>query len=140
MTPDQRQNPKLLWGIATGLVLVVAAALAVSQWLSQETEQTNTQTEMLNSTVVSAPKAEANIESSSSSEPITTDLVQDSILKDPVTENAVLAEEEIAKLNDIQVQLTEQEQVLKAQHADADELLKLKEEQIKLIEAQLGAQ
>ena len=53
-------------------------------------------------------------------------------------ENAALAKEEIAKLEDIQSQLTEQEKTLKAQHTDADQLIKLKEEQIKLLEAQLS--
>ena len=44
----------------------------------------------------------------------------------------------MAKLDDIQSQLNEQEAMLKAQHADADELITLKEEQIKLLEAQLA--
>ena len=55
-------------------------------------------------------------------------------------ENASLAKEEVAKLDDIQSQLKEQEKSLQAQHKDADELVKLKEEQIKLLEAQLAAQ
>ena len=36
------------------------------------------------------------------------------------------------------MQLKDQEAMLKAQHADADDLVALKEEQIKLLEAQLA--
>ena len=53
-------------------------------------------------------------------------------------ENASLAKEEVAKLDDIQVQLNEQKATLDAQHSDADQLIQLKEEQIKLLEAQLA--
>ena len=67
-------------------------------------------------------------------------MVNESILKDSVPENSSLAKEEVAKLDDIQKQLDEQQQNLKSQHADADQLLKLKEEQVKLLEQQLAAQ
>lgn len=138
MTPDQRQNPKLLWGISTGLVLIVAVGLAVSQWLTGNSEPPAPAAE-LNQVTQAAPVAAVS-EQTAASEPTANVLVQDSILQEPVTENPILAEEEVAKLNDIQAQLSEQEQTLQAQHADADELIKLKEEQIKLLEAQLAAQ
>ena len=67
-------------------------------------------------------------------------LVEENITELPVPENASLAKEEIAKLDDIQSQLNDQETTLKQQHNDADELIKLKEEQIKLLEAQLAQQ
>lgn len=51
-----------------------------------------------------------------------------------------LAKEEVSKLEDIHRQLKDQEATLKAQHADADQLTKLKEEQVKLLEAQLKQQ
>ena len=44
----------------------------------------------------------------------------------------------MAKLDDIQNQLNDQRALLKQQHNDADELIKLKEEQIKILEAQLA--
>ena len=138
MTPDQRQNPKLLWGISTGLVLIVAAGLAASQWLASDSEPAQPAAELHQPVAKPAP-VPAVSETPAASEPATV-LVQESILQDPVTDNPVLAEEEVAKLNDIQTQLIEQEQTLQAQHADADELIKLKEEQIKLLEAQLAAQ
>ena len=65
-------------------------------------------------------------------------LVDEKILKTAVPENESLAKEEVAKLEDIQMQLKDQEAILKAQHADADDLVALKEEQIKLLEAQLA--
>ena len=46
----------------------------------------------------------------------------------------------MAKLEDLQVQLDGQAALLNAQHADADELIRLKEEQIQLLEAQLKQQ
>ena len=46
----------------------------------------------------------------------------------------------VSKLEDIHRQLKDQEATLKAQHADADQLTKLKEEQVKLLEAQLKQQ
>ena len=54
-----------------------------------------------------------------------------------VEKSKLYTKEEAAKLDDIQSQLKEQEDLLKAQHSDADQLIQLKEEQIKLLEAQL---
>lgn len=71
------------------------------------------------------------------SDPAPIQLVEESILKAAVPNNESLAKEEIAKLDDIQHQLKDQKQELQAQHHDADTLIKLKEEQIKLLEAQL---
>ena len=67
-------------------------------------------------------------------------LVEESIIKDPIPANDTLAKEEIAKLDDIHQQLKDQQNELKQQHTDVDTLVKLKEDQIKLLEAQLAAQ
>ena len=83
----------------------------------------------LEETVASTPAIESNQA-----------LVNESILKDEVPQNESLAKEEVARLDDIQKQLDEQAKILKSQHADADQLIKLKEEQIKLLEQQLSAQ
>ena len=74
------------------------------------------------------------------SETANVELVKESILKDKIPENTSLAKEEVAKLEDIQKQLDDQQQNLKSQHADADQLIKLKEEQIKLLQQQIAAQ
>ena len=67
-------------------------------------------------------------------------LVEESIIKDPIPANDTLAKEEIAKLDDIHQQLKDQQNELKQQYTDVDTLVKLKEDQIKLLEAQLAAQ
>lgn len=64
-------------------------------------------------------------------------LVDDSLLKQPVASDPTLIEEELAKLNELEKQLMEQQANLEAQHQDAEKLIKLKEERIRLLEAQL---
>jgi hypothetical protein len=143
MTPDHRQNPKLLWGIAGGLVILVIAIFALMQFLASPAPSLDHQDDVLVAPVTqSASSAVATATQASSETEITTAniLIESSILDEPVTENATLAKEELAKLDDIHVQLSEQEKTLQQQHIDADELTKLKEEQIKLLEAQLAAQ
>ena len=96
--------------------------------------EVTTESESINSTVSTPLKP---------SEPVRTmdektiQLVDESILKTATPNDPALAKEEMAKLEDIQTQLHDQENILKAQHNDADQLITLKEEQIKLIEAQL---
>jgi phosphatidate phosphatase PAH1 len=96
---------------------------------------------------VSAPAPEKMTKPSASSEPVAQtqtasaqQLVNEDVLKQPVPAQDSLAKEEVSKLNDIHRQLQDQETTLKAQHADADQLIKLKEEQVKLLEAQVKQQ
>ncbi len=143
MPVDQRNNPKLLVGIIGGLTVLIAVFLAY-QWLSSSAE-TNTahQEELAAAPAKPAVATPVSTESESSAPAVETEtikLVEDDLLDAPVPENASLAKEEIAKLDDIQQQLNEQETALKQQHGDADKLIKLKEEQIKLLEAQLAQQ
>lgn len=65
-------------------------------------------------------------------------LIEESVLTQPVAEDISLQEEEIAKLSEIEKQLAEQKSNLEAQSQDVDELIRLKEEQIKLLEAELA--
>lgn len=67
-------------------------------------------------------------------------LVKASILEQDVPQNASLAKEEIAKLEDIQDQLRTQLNMLAEQEKNADKIIQLKEEQLKLLEAQLSVQ
>ncbi|WP_180056740.1 MULTISPECIES: hypothetical protein [unclassified Acinetobacter] len=143
MTEDQRHNPKLLVGIIGGLTILIAVFFAY-QWFSNNTEQNNVHEEEM-VTKPAKPAVATPIESmSEASAPLAetemVKLVEENITELPVPENASLAKEEIAKLDDIQSQLNDQETTLKQQHNDADELIKLKEEQIKLLEAQLAQQ
>ncbi|OTG67439.1 hypothetical protein [Acinetobacter silvestris] len=136
---DHRENSKLIWMIAGGLVAIILLVITYL-WMSNTTEQ-KTQSvpnkvpaaQVQNSAPPLAQSAEQTI-----SEPSTSTLVDEKILKDEVPKNDTAAKEEVAKLEDIQKQLDEQEQTLKAQHTDADQLIKLKEEQIKLLEQQLS--
>ena len=76
------------------------------------------------------------------SQPIVEDakvLVSESILKDEVSTNPSIAKEEISKLEDIQDQLLTQQTMLAEQEKNAEQLIKLKEEQIQILEQQLIA-
>lgn len=133
MTSDQRNSPKLLMGIIGGMVVIIVLFFAY-QWFMNSSSEVTTEPESINSSVSTPVKP---------SEPVLTldektiQLVDESILKTATPNDPALAKEEVAKLEDIQTQLHDQENILKAQHNDADQLITLKEEQIKLIEAQL---
>lgn len=133
MTSDQRHSPKLLMGIIGGMVVIIVLFFAY-QWFMNSSSEVTTEPESINSSVSTPVKP---------SEPVRTmdektiQLVDESILKTATPNDPALAKEEVAKLEDIQTQLHDQENILKAQHNDADQLIALKEEQIKLIEAQL---
>lgn len=143
---DQRNNSKLIWVIA-GALVAVTVLITVFFWLNndQKNTQVNDQfnqpiTAKKKPEVVTAPPVAQPIQEKAASTPTNTELVNASILKDQIPQNASLAKEEVAKLDDIQKQLDEQQHNLKSQHADADQLIKLKEEQVKLLEQQLAAQ
>lgn len=141
MSVEQRNNPKLLMGIMGALVTVVALVL-LYQWLnasSGEAERIHQQD--IAAVPAAKPAAKTEEDTAAAKAPETIEakaLVSDELLDAPVPENASLAKEEVAKLDDIQVQLNEQKATLDAQHSDADQLIQLKEEQIKLLEAQLA--
>ena len=144
MQIDQRNNPKLMWMIVGGLIVVIVL-ITLFFWVNNSTSTTPINDPLSGAiptkkAEVAAPPVAQSIDQSATSEANHIELVNEKILKDKVPENASLAKEEIAKLDDIQDQLNEQEQSLKSQHEDADQLIKLKEEQIKLLEQQLAAQ
>ena len=140
MSTYQTQNSKLLWMIIGGISVVVVLFLAVQWFLAQKDQQSTTTATQPAATVKqqTAVTAEPTAASSEVTEPI--QLVEESIIKDPLPANDSLAKEEIAKLDDIHQQLKDQQQELKQQHDDVDSLLNLKEEQVKLLEAQIAAQ
>ena len=135
MTEDQRHNPKLLWAIAGGLIVVIIAVF-IFQWMGESDN-----TALIETTPTTAPAtkfAPAEATPLQDDEAAPKQLVTEDLLKAPVPENPALAKEEVAKLDDIQNQLYDQHTLLKQQHNDSDELIKLKEEQIKILEAQLA--
>ncbi len=142
MSVDQRDNPKLLMGIMAALAVIVACVFGYF-WLSNATQTTQEPEQTLSnpSVMQSSVATDQNVAVAAEQAPASTQtktLVDEALLQDAVPENPSLAKEELAKLDDIQAQLNDQKQALNQQHADADALIKLKEEQIKLLEAQLA--
>lgn len=138
MTLDQRNSPTLLLGIIGGLVAIIVLFLAY-QWFFSTSSEAIPEHEAIS--LETPAKPVATEVKPTEAEPVidekTIQLVDEKILKAPVPENESLLKEEVAKLDDIQSQLNDQESMLKTQHTDADDLIALKEEQIKLLEAQL---
>ena len=62
------------------------------------------------------------------------------MLQEDIPTEPSLAKEEIAKQEDLQQQLQTQEKMLQQQNLTADELIRLKEQQIELLEEQLRQQ
>ncbi len=148
MQIDQRNNPRLMWIIAGGLIAVILL-IAMFFWLNNSKNDTPANDQLnppvtANKAEVATPSVAQAVEQTAASEPSQienhVELFNETILKDKVPNNASLAKEEVAKLDDIQKQLDEQQKSLESQHTDADQLIKLKEEQIKLLEQQLAAQ
>ncbi|WP_151776806.1 hypothetical protein [Acinetobacter brisouii] len=140
-----KSNSFLLW-IIVGVLFAIC--LAVFVWQSWFVTAPTTK---IPATAQHKTQAPPMAQPVASSEPITTasepkttqptkNLVDDSVLKQPVPENPSLAKEEVSKLEDIQKQLKHQEATLKAQHSDSDKLIRLKQEEIKLLEQQLAEQ
>lgn len=143
MPLQRKQNSKLLWILIGGLSILVVLFFA-AQWFFKKTESS---APLVDPQPVStpAPAKPKPAEPLPSSEPLAENtssqqLVSENVLKEPVPAQESLAKEEVSKLEDIHRQLKDQEATLKAQHADADQLTKLKEEQVKLLEAQLKQQ
>ncbi|MDR2250628.1 hypothetical protein [Acinetobacter sp.] len=132
MPLQRKQNSKLLWILIGGLSILVVLFFA-AQWFFKKNE---TSVPLVDPQPASIPALEKTTKPSASSQ----QLVNEDVLKQPVPAQESLAKEEVSKLNDIHHQLQDQETTLKAQHADADQLIKLKEEQVKLLEAQVKQQ
>ena len=145
MNLDQRNNSKLIWMIAAGLVIILSL-IAAFLWFSttnSETPSAQPAVTAVQPQAATPPPVAQPLDTATASAPITSaqqELINEKILKDDVPQNESLAKEEIARLDDIQKQLDEQAKTLNSQHNDADQLIKLKEEQIKLLEQQLSAQ
>lgn len=135
---NQRNSPKLLVGIAGGLVLLIVLFLAY-QWLFSSNPQPVKAPETAVSTKPAVIAEQPAAESVTATDPDTIQLVNEDLLNAAVPQDQSLAKEEVAKLEDIQTQLNDQQQMLSTQHSQADELIRLKEEQIQLLEAQLKA-
>ncbi|MBJ9935383.1 MULTISPECIES: hypothetical protein [Acinetobacter] len=141
MPLQRKQNSKLLWILIGGLSILVVLFFA-AQWFFKKTESS---APLVDPQPVSTSAPAKPVDPLPSSEPLAENassqqLVSENVLKEPVPAQESLAKEEVSKLEDIHRQLKDQEATLKAQHSDADQLTKLKEEQVKLLEAQLKQQ
>ena len=141
MTLDQRTNSKLLYGLIASLILLIGLIFFYFSYSSENKKDKNIEsTENIAIETPATPQKKSLEAETVASEPLGKphQLITEDVLNAPIPENPSLAKEEVAKLTDIELQLQEQEGLLKAQHEDADALIKLKEEQIKLLEAQLA--
>lgn len=141
MPLQRKQNSKLLWILIGGLSILVVLFFA-AQWFFKKT---GSSAPLVDPQPVSTSAPAKPVDPLPSSEPLAENassqqLVSENVLKEPVPAQESLAKEEVSKLEDIHRQLKDQEATLKAQHSDADQLTKLKEEQVKLLEAQLKQQ
>lgn len=140
-----KSNSLLLW-ILIGVLFAICACVFVWQSWFVNRPAPATQHAAVHSKTqappmarpVSEPAATPEAQSVHTEQPKS--LVNDETLKQPIPQNPALAKEEVSKLEDIQQQLKEQEATLKAQHADADRIIELKQQQIKLLEQQLAGQ
>lgn len=135
----QKNNSNLLWFIA-GVITAIIVMIALYFWLLQDQSPAVSQpVEVKQSTskpINAVPSDQSEPQQAKQGPP----LVDDQLLNEPVHPAPALAKEEIAKLDDIQDQLQQQQALLQEQHASADKLIQLKEEQLKLLEAQLAQQ
>lgn len=144
MSLELQHNSKLVWIIGAVIVLIACGLFAGQWYLKQQKAEQLAAKQAAEAAQLAQAKAQqvatapAAVVDAPASE-VTLTLVDDSMLTQPIPQNPSLAKEEIAKLADIETQLKEQKASLESQHSDADQLLKLKEEQLKLLEAQLAA-
>lgn len=135
----QKNNSNLLWFIA-GVITTIIVMIALYFWLLQDQSPAVSQPVEVKQSTSKPMNAVPSDQSEPQQAKQGPSLVDDQLLNEPVHPAPALAKEEIAKLDDIQNQLKQQQALLQEQHASADKLIQLKEEQIKLLEAQLAQQ
>lgn len=135
----QKNNSNLLWFIA-GVIMAIIVMIALYFWLLQDQSPAVSQPVEIKQSTSKPMNVVSSDQSETQQAKQVPPLVDDQLLNEPVHPAPALAKEEIAKLDDIQDQLKQQQALLQEQHASADKLIQLKEEQIKLLEAQLAQQ
>lgn len=144
MTQIKRNQSYLIWWILGVLSIFTLGITAYFYWTepAQQNEQAQ-QSRAQKTTQKNLTHEQATLEASNAKTQhidasSNTALVDEKIVEQAIPQNESLAKDELAKLKDIQAQLDQQTTSLNAQHQDADQLIKLKQEQIKLLEAQLA--
>ncbi|MCH4245798.1 hypothetical protein [Acinetobacter gerneri] len=144
MTQSKRNQSYLIWWILGVLSIFTLGITAYFYWTepaqqNEQAQQSRAQkTTQKNLTHEQATLGASNLKTQGTDASSNTALVDEKIVEQAIPQNESLAKDELAKLKDIQTQLDQQTMSLNAQHQDADQLIKLKQEQIKLLEAQLA--
>lgn len=146
---SSEQSNKNLWIIITVICIVVLAigayiALQDNQPSNEVNPDTSATTRPLNEHGLSeeqmteiAKQSTTQTEQMQENSQDFAELVDESLLEQPIAEDQALKKDEIAQLEEVQKQLGEQKDLLEQQHQDADKLLELKEQQLAELEAQL---
>jgi hypothetical protein len=152
-TPTPNPNRGLIFAAlaGAGAMLLLVVAVLMGYWLGSRSAPTPTH-------ATAAPVATPTVKPNPATLPLqpiitdpVTDLVQtpvatitasepntDPLLTAPLPADTALAGEEIDRHGDEQQRLAQQKQILQQQKQDSDELMKLKEERIKALEAALA--
>lgn len=144
MTQSKPNQSYLIWWILGVLSIFTLGITAYFYWTepaqqNEQAQQSHAQkTTQKNLTHEQATIGASNVTTQGMDASSNTALVDEKIVEQAIPQNESLAKDELAKLKDIQTQLDQQTMSLNAQHQDADQLIKLKQEQIKLLEAQLA--
>ncbi|ENV31556.1 hypothetical protein [Acinetobacter gerneri] len=144
MTQSKPNQSYLIWWILGVLSIFTLGITTYFYWTepaqqNEQAQQSRAQkTTQKNLTHEQATIGASNVTTQGMDASSNTALVDEKIIEQTIPQNESLAKDELAKLKDIQTQLDQQTMSLNAQHQDADQLIKLKQEQIKLLEAQLA--
>ncbi len=144
MTQSKPNQSYLIWWILGVLSIFTLGITAYFYWTepaqqNEQAQQSRAQkTTQKNLTHEQATLEALNLKTQGMDASSNTALVDEKIIEQAIPQNESLVKDELAKLKDIQTQLDQQTMSLNAQHQDADQLIKLKQEQIKLLEAQLA--
>lgn len=144
MTQSKPNQSYLIWWILGVLSIFTLGITAYFYWTepaqqNEQAQQSRAQkTTQKNLTHEQATIGASNVTTQGMDASSNTALVDEKIVEQAIPQNESLAKDELSKLKDIQTQLDQQTMSLNAQHQDADQLIKLKQEQIKLLEAQLA--
>lgn len=144
MTQSKPNQSYLIWWILGVLSIFTLGITAYFYWTepaqqNEQAQQSRAQkTTQKNLTHEQATIGASNVTTQGMDASSNTALVDEKIIEQAIPQNESLVKDELAKLKDIQTQLDQQTMSLNAQHQDADQLIKLKQEQIKLLEAQLA--
>ena len=139
---DTIKKNRLILGIAGGILLVIIIGAIAVMYLMQEPAPKTPAKPAATPTQAAAPAPEPPAEAAPTEEEHTdfASLVDDTLLEQPLPEDAALVKDELVQLQDIDNQLNEQKTLLEQQHMDADKLLELKEQQLAALEKQLAAE